>query len=93
MRTRETTLGPSVGRSIDVEESVLLFETEPRDMLLYEIHVLLGEVTVICSVGRAIVVVALCEDENVVTAAEGISEDGSGAKIYIGIVTRCLVCR
>ena len=60
--TGETTLGPSVERTIHVKESVLLFETEPRFVILGKIHNLLRVVTEVGAVRSAIVVVALCED-------------------------------
>ena len=48
-------------------------------------------VAVVGPVGGAIVVVCLGENEDVVTAAEGVLEDGSGTEVDIGVVTRSLV--
>jgi hypothetical protein len=87
----ETTLGPSVGRAIGVEEGVLLLETEPGDLLLCLLHDLVGMVAVVGPVGGAIVVVGLCKDEDVVTATEGILEDRGGTKVDIGVVSGSLV--
>ena len=88
---RETALGPTVGGAIDIEEGILLLETEPRDGVLGEVHDLLGVVTVVGHVGGAVVVVSLSEDEDVVAAAEWIFEDGGGAEVDIGIAARGLV--
>lgn len=57
------------------------------------VHDFLGMMTIIGSVGSAVVVVCLGEDEDVVTTAERILEDGSWAEIYIGVMARSLVCR
>lgn len=91
--TRETALWPSEWSVIGVEESVLLLETEPRDLVLCLLHDLCGMVTVVGPVGGTVVVVALCEDENVVTTTEGILEDGGGTKVDVRIVTWGLVGR
>ena len=89
--TRETALGPTVGGAVHVEEGVLLLETEPGSLVLGELHDLRGMVTVVGPVGRAIVVVALGEDEDVVAATEGVLEDGSRTKVDIGVTTGGLV--
>ena len=89
--TGETTLGPSVRRTIHVKESVLLFETEPRFVVLGKIHNLLRVVTEVGAVRSAIVVVALCENKDVVAATEGVLEDGSRTKVDIGVTTGGLV--
>lgn len=43
-------------------------------------------------VGGTVVVVGLCEDENVVTTTEGVLEDGGWTEVDIGVMTRSLVC-
>lgn len=91
LRAGETTLGPTEGSAVNVEEGVLLLDTEPGDDVLREVHGLLGVVTVVGHVGGAVVVVALCEDEDVVALAEGVLEDGSGAEVDVGIVAGGLV--
>jgi hypothetical protein len=48
-------------------------------------------VTVIGAVRGTIVVVGLCKDEDVVTATEGIFEDGGGAEVDVGVMTWGLV--
>ena len=89
--TRETSLGPTEWLVVRVKEGILLLEAEPWLVFLDGIHHLLCVVTVVSPVRSTIVVVGLSEDEDVVATAEGISEDGSWAKVDIGIVARCLV--
>jgi len=89
--TRETPLGPTEWLVIRIKKGVLLLETEPGFMFLDGIHHLLGVVTEVSLVGGTVVVVGLGEDEDVVATTKGISEDGSWAKVDIGIVARCLV--
>lgn len=48
-------------------------------------------VAVVGLVGRAIVVVRFSENKDVVAAAEGILEDGAGAKVDIGVVAGSLI--
>lgn len=91
LRTRETALRPAVRSTIHGEEGVLLLNTKPRLDILRLIHDLLSVMTEVSAVGGAIVVVALCEDEDVITAAERILEYGSGAEVDVGVGTRCLV--
>ena len=91
LRSRETALWPAIGSTIDVEESVLLLKTEPGLLVLGEVHDLLSMVAVVGPVRGAIVVVALCEDEDVVTTTEGVLEDGSGAEVDVGVTTGGLV--
>lgn len=82
LRTGETVLGPAKDLSVGVKERVLLLETEPGLLGLGSLHDLVGMGTVVGHVGRAVVVVALAEDENVGTATEGVLEDGNGALLY-----------
>lgn len=60
-------------------------------MVLGEVHDLLSMVAVVGPVRGAIVVVALCEDEDVVATTEGVLEDGSGAEVDVGVTTGGLV--
>lgn len=60
--SRETAFGPPIGRTVSVEEGVLLLETEPGDLLLCLLHDLGSMVTVVGPVGGAVIVVGLCED-------------------------------
>jgi hypothetical protein len=47
--------------------------------------------TIVSLVRGTVIVVALGKDENVVTASEGVFEDGSGTKIDIGVFTGGLI--
>ena len=89
--TGESTFRPTEWGTVDVEQGVLLFKTEPGFMVLGEVHNLGGMVAVVGLVGSAIVVVTLGEDEDVVTATEGVLEDGRGPQVDIGVATRGLV--
>lgn len=51
--------------------------SEHSTHVLGEVHLLLGVVPVVGGVGATVVVVALAEDEDVVTATERVLEDGS----------------
>ena len=68
-----------------------MLETEPGFVFLSEVHNLGGMVAVVGLVGGAVVVVALGEDEDVVTATEGVLEDGGGPQVDVGVFTRSLV--
>ena len=89
--TRETALGPTEWGTIDVEQCVLLLETEPGLMFLSEVHDLGGMVAVVGLVGSAVVVVTLGEDEDVVTTTEGVLEDGSGPQVDVGVAAGSLI--
>jgi hypothetical protein len=47
--------------------------------------------TIVGLVGGSVVVVALCEDENVLAAAEWIAEDGSRTKIDVRVASGGLI--
>jgi len=83
LRAGETTFRPSKRSAIDVEEGVLLLESEPGNFVFSEFHGFGSMVTMICSVGSAVAVVGLGENEDVVTASERVFKDGGGAKIYV----------
>ena len=89
--SREATFWPAVWGTVDIEQGVFLLETEPGFVLLGLFHNLGGVVTVVSLVGSAVVVVALGKDENVVTATEGVLEDGSRPQVDVGIATGSLV--
>ena len=63
--TWETALWPTVGSTLVVEQSVLLLDTEPRDVLLDGVHCLFARVSVVCLYGDTLGVVALGEDEDI----------------------------
>lgn len=89
--SREAALGPAIGIAVNIEEGVLLLETEPRLMVLGEIHDLLGVVTVVGAVGSTVVVVSLGENEDVLSAAERVLEDGGRTEMDVRVVTWGLV--
>ena len=91
MGSGETTLRPAERSTVHIEQGVFLLDTEPRLEVLSLLHDLLRVVTIVRPVRGAIVVVALREDEDVVTATERVFEDGSGTEIDVRIVTRSLV--
>lgn len=88
--TGEATDGPAVGAVVHVEEGVLLLEAEPRLLLLVGLHELVGLIAVVVGIGGAIGVPALADDEDVGCQAEWIGEDGDGAEVDVGVVTRGL---
>ena len=63
--SRETVGGPSVRPVVEIKESVLLLETEPRLVLSVELHELSALMAVVELVGRAIRIPALGKDENI----------------------------
>lgn len=85
--TGETTTGPAVGPSIGTKQSVLLFQTEPKLLLGVGLHQAGSLVAEVELVGAAIGVPGLAQDEDVVTLAKGVGEDGAGAEVDIGVVT------
>ena len=91
LRTRETALRPTVGSAIHVKQGIFLLDTEPRDLVLSLVHDLLGVMTEVGLVRSAIVVVALRENQDVVTTTEGVFEDGGGAEVDIRIVSGSLI--
>jgi len=89
--TRETTLGPTVRVTVDVEQGVLLFKTEPGLGILGKVHDLGSMMTIVGLVGSAVVVVAFGEDDDVVATTEGVLEDGARLQVDVGVATRSLV--
>lgn len=90
---RETALGPTVRPAIRAKKSVFLLETEPWLVLRISLHQSRGFVTVIELVGASIGIPGLAQDENILTATEGIGKDGTGADVDIGVVPRSLTSR
>ena len=91
MRARETAFRPTIRSTINIEKSVLLLETKPRDFGLGGFHGFVRVVTIVGPVGGAVIVIALGEDEDVIAAAEGVFEDGGGAQVDVGVIARGLV--
>lgn len=90
--TGESTTGPAVRPSVGAKKSILLLKTEPELLLGVGLHQAGGIMTEVELVGGAIRVPSLTEDEDVLTEAEGIRENGNGAKIYVGVVAGGLAC-
>ena len=67
-----------------------MLKTEPRDLVFVGLHLASTVVTVVELVGRPIVIPCFAHDENIVTTAERIREDGYGAEVDVGIVARRL---
>jgi hypothetical protein len=91
LRSGETAFRPSKGGAVHVEEGVFLLETEPGLEVQGSIKDLLGVIAVVGPVRGTIVVIGLSHDKDVVSASEGVLEDGSGAKVDIRVVTGSLV--
>jgi len=89
--TGETALGPAENLTVDVEEGVLLLDTEPGMLVSMSGHDLLGGVAEICLVGGAIGVVGFAENKLVVALAEGISKDSDGLQDDIRVVAGSLL--
>ena len=83
LRTGETTFGPTIWRTICIEEGIFLLETEPWHLIFGKLHGFVSVMAVVCPVRSAIVVVGLGEDEDVVAPSEGVFKDGGGTKVYI----------
>lgn len=91
LRARETALRPTVWSTVHVKQGIFLLNTEPRNLVLSLVHDLLGVMTEVGLVRSAIVVVALRENQDVVTTTEGVFEDGGGAEVDIRIVSGSLI--
>ena len=89
--TWETVFRPTVRVIVGVQQSVLLFKTEPGLVLLGQLHNFSGMVTMIGLVWSAVVVVALSEDENIITTTEGVLEDGDWPQVDVGVTAWSLV--
>lgn len=87
-----TILGPAVWVVVQVQEGVLLLQSEPGLLFGMCLHQLGRIVAVVELVRRPVGIEALAEDENVVTAdcAEGVGEDGYGLEEDVGVVAGCL---
>jgi hypothetical protein len=93
LRSRETASGPAEGTVVNVKESVLLLETEPRHVLGISLHHLVALMAVVVLVGGAVGVPALGEDDDVGGPTERIGEDGARSEVDIRVVTRSLLGR
>jgi len=91
--SRETTNRPAVGVAKVIKKSVLLLDTEPNVSILVSLHELSALMSVVGTVGGTIGVVALSENNDVITKSKGIRVDGDGSQVDIGVVTRGLGSR
>ena len=91
--TRETIDGPTIRSVTHVEKGVLLLETEPRLMGLVGFHELSTLVTVVVLVWCSIRIPALAHKQDVWGATNRVGEDGTGAKVDVGVITRSLTSR
>lgn len=86
----ETVLGPAIWPAVDVEEGVLLLETEPDVVLLVLAKNDGGVVAVVVLVRLTVGTVGLGHDEDVVAQPEGIRVEGHGPEVDVGVLTRGL---
>ena len=92
LRSGESVLGPAERPAVDIEEGVLLLETEPEAFASVGLHQESSVVTEVEGVGLAIRHPGLAHDEDVGLAAERVIEDGNRAKVDIRVVARGLTC-
>jgi hypothetical protein len=90
---RETTLGPSVRPAIGVQEGIFLLNSEPELVSGMGLHQLGGFMAEVEFVGSSVRAPGLAQDEDVVSLAERIWEDGDGANVDIGVLPRGLAGR
>ena len=83
LSTGETTLGPAIRPTIGSQQSVFLFQTKPEVLVGVRLHQACGLMAVVELVGRAVRVPGFTEDEDVVTLAERVREDGAGAEVDV----------
>lgn len=88
----ETVRGPAEGTVAEVEEGVLLLETEPGLVFGVSLHQLGALMAVVELVGGAVGVPALGQDEDVGGATEGVGEDGNGLQVNVRVVAGRLAC-
>ena len=88
LRSGVPVLGPAVGAVVEVEESVLLLETEPGVVVGMSAHELGALVTVVELVGGTIGVPALREDKDVGDATERVGEDGNRLSSNVSNLSR-----
>ena len=89
----EAALGPAVWPSVGAKQRVLLLQTKPEVLLLVDLHQALSLVAEVELVGGAVGVPGLAEDEDVVTAAEGVGVHGTRAEVDVGVLARGLARR
>lgn len=93
LRTRETVLRPAKRSTVEVQESVLLLDTEPRLLILDGLHRLVRPVPLVRFRWRLVAVVRVAEHELVVAATEGIVVNRHRIEEYVTVGTVGLVRR
>jgi hypothetical protein len=93
LRSRVAVLGPAVRAAVEVEESVLLLETEPGLVLGVGLHQLGRLVAVVVLIRGAIGIPALAENKDVGVEAERIGEDSNGLEVNVRVVAGGLASR
>lgn len=92
MRRKHWYAHPAEWPVVEVQEGVLLLQTEPGlvgGVLLHQLGALVSVVELVrCSIGHP----ALGQNENVVTAlgAKGVGVDSNGLQVDVGVVARGL---
>lgn len=89
----ETALGPTIWPALEVEERVLLLETEPELVLLVCLHDDGSIVAEVECIGLAIRHPGLGEHEDVVTATEGVGEGSDRSEVDVRVVPWSLSSR
>lgn len=88
--TGEAALGPAIGPAVDVEQGVLLLETEPEFVLLVGLNHDGSIVAVVVGVRLAVSAPSLAHDEDIVAETEGVGVEGNRAEVDIRVVTGSL---
>lgn len=89
--SRVTQRRPAEGAVVEIEQGVLLLETEPRLVVGVGLHHLGALIAVVVLVGGTVGVPALGENNDVGRAAERVGEDGAGAEVDIRVVAGSLL--
>lgn len=91
--TRKAILGPTERPTIEVQKSILLFNTEPGFLLLDSLHCLVRTVPLVRFRWRFVAIVGIAEHELIVTATEGIVINRHRVEKYITVGAVSLVRR
>jgi len=84
---RVSSLGPAIGMAVGLEEGVLLLDSEPGFVVLALLKDLGGMVARVGGMGGSVVLQAFAHHQDVVSATEGVAEDGGGLDKDIGVVS------
>jgi hypothetical protein len=79
LSTGETVAGLTIRPAISTKESVLLLYTKPEVLLGVGLYQAGGIVAVVELVWTSVRVLGLAQNEDIVTLAEGVGEEGDGA--------------